>query len=288
MARNSPKVALTGGGGLLGTAFSRGLTKRNWTGHLLDWRIGLQKPPSEIASEMASAGAEIIVHCAANTNVELCETEPAIAYRDNCFLAEVFATASHLAGAKFVLVSSTGVYGEGQDEAWVETDKPEPTTHHHKAKYLAEQACALAAPGALIVRTGWLYGGASSGIRDFVTNRLLEARSKDEISSDAGQFGNPTYTSDVVETTLTLVAGGYSGVFNCVNSGRASRYDYVSEILAIAGEKTPVRPVPSASFARVAPVSHNEVADCAKLKALGVPVLRDWRDALGSYIRSEL
>ncbi|GGC07587.1 SDR family oxidoreductase [Pseudoduganella buxea] len=284
------RILLTGAGGLLGTAVTAAAGARGWTCTPLP-RPALPDAPGALAARLAE-GWDLLIHAAANTNVEACETDPSACYRDNLLLTELIATATARAGTKLLFVSSTGVYGDAQATPWREYDAVAPTTHHHRSKVLAEQCVLAAAAGNLVVRTGWLFGGPPANPKNFVARRLDEARAVlaagTVMASNAQQRGVPCYSADIAGRMLDLAAGGLAGVFNCVNGGSASRHEYVQAIVDAAGLALAVQPSAAASFRRVAKVSDNEMAENWKAAMLGWPAMPDWRTSLAGYVLSEL
>lgn len=283
------KLWLTGAGGLLGSAVAAASAARGASCQPLA-RPALTVSAAQLARQLE--GADLLLHAAANTNVEQCEAEPDACYRDNFLLTELLAQAAALAGVRLLFVSSTGVYGSAASTPYREYDVAQPTTHHHRSKLLAEQAVLAAAPHNLVVRTGWLFGGAPGLPKNFVARRIDEARQAQaqgrSVGANAEQHGVPCWTRDVAPRMLDLAEAGVCGVVNCVNSGSASRFDYVAAVVALAGLALPVLPVQAAGFARKAQVSPNEMADNWKMRMLGWPDMPHWRSSLESYLRSEL
>lgn len=230
-----------------------------------------------------------MVHAAANTNVERCEAEPQVCYRDNVLLTELLAAAARRCGVPMTVISSTGVYGSHLQRPYTEFDEAHPQTHHHKSKLLAERAVLSAAEANLVLRTGWLFGGEASAPKNFVARRILEARSTQDgfISSNQQQRGCPTHVDDLADRLLALLALNAQGVFNVVNEGTASRFEYVREIVERAGLNVEVRPVAAGSFNRIAPVSDNETAINWRSNELGLPPMRSWQSALTNYLAGD-
>lgn len=281
------RIALTGASGILGEAL---IVRAAAAGHEIipvsrKWLLGSRK---ELHDSLA--GADAVIHAAANTNVEACELDPATCYRDNLLLSEQLAEACLLTKRKLVLVSSTGVYGPRQDDPYAEYEAAEPPTHHHRAKYLAESAVLAFSRLNLVIRTGWLFGGSRLQPKNFVARRLEEAAAtlqagRTELAANPQQRGNPTFTEDVADRLLEALGRDESGVFNAVNRGNVSRLEYVQAILDAAG--LPLRAVPpvaDASFKRVAQVSHNECAVNWRFEALGYAPMPDWKNSLNRYV----
>lgn len=279
------KILLTGSNGLLGSSFCTFAEKNGYKitclkRENLNINLGIER----IINYLESFDAEVIIHCAANTNVEECERNPHSCYRDNTLLTEVLAIACRKLGMKMVFISSTGVYGAHKKDAYIEYDDVSPTTVHHHAKWEAEKAVSSQLLNYLIIRTGWLFGGSWEMKKNFVANRIHECLiSNRDITSDNTQIGNPTYVCDVVAKVMHMIQLGITGTFNCTNEGVASRYEYVKEIVRCADLNT--RVVASEKpFVRQAKVSFNESAINFKLTNLGLSPLPCWKKSLSDYI----
>lgn len=266
------RAVVAGGGGMLGSAFLEALGPSG---------IRLARDADPAA---ALAGADLLINCAADTRVDAAEADEAAAHAVNAVLAGRLAAAAQSAGAGFVHVSSTGCYGAWKDEPYTEADPLRPTTAHHRTKAEGEALVLAAHPGALVIRTGWLFGGDRGQPKNFVWKRIVEADGRDEIACDDSQRGNPTFVGDLVSQVLALATAGRSGVYNAVGEGVARRSDYVRAIVEAAGLETRVVPAPAGRFARPAPVSPNEGALNARLDAEGLSRMRPWRVALADYV----
>jgi dTDP-4-dehydrorhamnose reductase len=281
-------LLISGTRGLLGSAIADAAHAAGHQWRALDRALVDPRDPAALAALLGNA--DCLVHAAANTNVEQCERDPQACYRDNTLLTELLARAAAGRGIRMVFVSSTGVYGDGQAAPWHEYDACVPTTHHHRSKLLAEQAVQRYLPDALIVRTGWLFGGRPDNARNFVMRRVDEARAAAgaAIRSNSQQRGNPSWVRDVAARLLELLALRQAGVFNCVGSGSASRFDYVSAIVALAGLPNAVEPVAAGAFGRLAAVPDNESAGNWRAATLGLAPMPDWRTSLRHYLHDEL
>ena len=150
---------------------------------------------------------------------------------------------------------------------------------------MGEVAVRATCAEALIVRTGWLYGGSRNHPKNFAWKRILEARSKEVIVSDDGQVGNPTYAVDVAMQVLLMIDSCLCGTFNCVAGGIASRRQYVEHIVRAAGLTCRVEAAPPGYFARRALVSPNEGAVNLKLSLLGIDRMPEWRTSVEKFVR---
>jgi dTDP-4-dehydrorhamnose reductase len=232
---------------------------------------------------IAGSGAALVVNCAAHTDVDGAEADPGPALAVNALLPGIVAVACRRAGAALVHLSSTGCYGAWQDAPYTEEDAPHPTTAHHRSKLSGEAAVREAGAEHLIVRTGWLFGGAAGGPKNFVWKRMVEAAGAPRMTSDATQRGNPTLVDDLARQVLHAVHGGARGTVNAVSHGQASRFDYVRRIVAAAGLPCAVEPS-TAPFTRPAPVSPNETAVNGRLGLLGLDIMPGWQAAVDGYV----
>ncbi len=278
------KILLTGASGLLGSAIERVANFHGWQCN------ALSRDPLELAAlPDRLSGFDVLIHAAANTNVEQCEADPDRCYQDNWMLTELLAQKASQAGVRMVFISSTGIYGTAKTTPYKEYDPVAPTTHHHASKYLAEQSVMWQDRKNLVVRTGWLFGGEYANPKNFVARRLDEARNAQAASeclirSNSEQRGVPCYNLDIAERILLLVEKNNYGVFNCVNNGHASRCEYVKKIIELADIPVRVEPSDAASFKRRARVSNNEMAENWKMAALGLPAMPAWEESLARYI----
>ncbi|CAM3858454.1 hypothetical protein PAHA111176_23320 [Parendozoicomonas haliclonae] len=214
---------------------------------------------------------------------------PEMCYRDNVLLTELLAHACYHAHVRMVFISSTGIYGNHKAEPYHEYDSVQPTTQHHRSKWLAEGEILKWLPGALVIRTGWLFGGEPEAKKNFVARRIEEGLlANQKINSNKTQVGNPTFSNDLAERILTLLKNQQVGIMNCVNEGAVSRFDYVKQIMLMADIPIDVIPCSANSFGRQAKVSNNEAAQNLKMELLGYPAMRSWQDALREYVENDL
>lgn len=276
------KILVTGGSGMLGAELLRQISEMGHIGVRLDRAAFLAA--DKIKRQSMLDGFDVVIHAAANTNVEQCEMDPKVCYFDNAFLTEKLFIHSQENKSKFIYISSTGVYGRGKPVPYHEYDVPQPTTVHHHSKLFSEKVV-LAFPTSLVIRTGWLFGGDLSNKKNFVNNRINEIRVASEfISANYIQVGSPTYVVDCAYRILELMRADSAGIYNVVNEGAASRFEYVKRIVEISGSAIEVRPIDASAFNRRADVSENEAAVSYRAKFEGLSPLRPWQDALDAYM----
>lgn len=283
------KILITGANGLLGSTLFEYLTNQGETVERFN-RITFSWHDHNSNVEQLKK-YDCIIHAAANTNVEACELDPASCYKDNTFLTERLAIAASQTSCRFVYISSTGIYGtEKATDPYTEYDSVNPTNHHHRAKWLGEQAINRYTNNSLILRTGWIFGGKPDSPKNFVARRIEEAlnATSKQIQANSQQKGIPTFVGDLSVKLYELLKNDEVGTFNLVNRGNALRFEYVSKIIEFAGLDIKVLPTTAFAFNRKAQVSNNETAITLKLQQLGYNPLPDWQDSLKRYIQTEL
>lgn len=249
-----------------------------WTRKELD----LERPEGGIR-RLKDLKPGAIVHCAAETDVDLCEREAEHAMRVNAETPGKLAEVAGRIGAQFAFISTSGIFDGKKSEPYTELDEPAPLTAYGSTKVAGEKKVMEAIPQALILRAGWLFGGPLNLKRNFVGARLREAEGKKEVVSAMDKRGSPTWTKDFVEIAMGLLDSKKSGVFHLVNSGVATRQEYVSEILSLARNSARVRGVTSDAFVRAAPVPDSEALISCRL-----PAPRKWKEALKVYLAESL
>jgi dTDP-4-dehydrorhamnose reductase len=276
------KIALTGSSGILGSTIynfftSEGIAVEKVFRNNLD--IGKIETFHSVFKDCS-----VVIHAAANTDVEACENSPNECFRDNVLLTEMIAKSCHINRVKMIFISSTGIYGDWKTSPYSEFDPVKPTTTYHYSKHLAEQEV-LKLFNSLVLRVGWLFGGHYNQKKNFVARRIEEALDHNTtIKSNSEQFGCPTYCLDVAKQILVFINRDLTGIFNCVNEGSASRFDFVQEIYSFLKIHTQLEKATGKDFPRKAKVSNNESAINYKQAEMKMPKMRFWRESLQEYL----
>ena len=254
------KIVLTGSSGQLG-----GFIKTYCDAHHIGTICISHKQFDQLSlAQLDMTHVDAIVHCAAMTNVEVCEDAVVDTLMSNLvnpsFLIDL-ATAHNI---PFVYISSVGIYGD-DPMLTPETADVENTTVHHASKFFFEELLRLKIKQHLILRTGWVFSDRTGAGKNFIERILSEAATGQDMVSNDEQFGHPTSARFVTETLFSLLRVQKYGVYNTVQNPSLSRYEYVKLILKYAGSRTPLAPVPAAHFNRKARVNQYETATNKKL-----------------------
>ena len=230
---------------------------------------------------------DAIIHGAAFTAVDLCETRPETAYAVNSLATRFIADAARRVGAHLVYVSTDYVFDGTKPTPYVEWDRPNPQSVYGRSKLGGELELD---PASTIARTSWV---CSAHGNNMVKTVLKLAAERDSLTFVSDQVGNPTFAGDLAAKLIELAVSRVPGVHHVTNSGSVSWYEFVREIL-IAGGHSPdkVTPQTTAEFAAgrpadappMAPRPANSVLDNFALRASGLGELRDFRDALAEVV----
>ncbi len=274
------RVVVLGAHGQLGRALTRRLPR---LGHEV---LPLSRSEADVADaamvgRVAALAPEAIINAAAMTNVDGAERDSDTAFRVNGQGAENAAQAAARAGAVLVQVSTDYVFDGQTDAPYTEDAPTNPISVYGASKLEGERRALATWDRVQVARTAWLYG---LGGRNFVTRIVQLADERPALSVVTTETGNPTFCDDLADAIGALVSLPHYGVFQLVNEGYASRYEFARAILALAGRTTPV--TPAESFARAAkPPAFAPLAN-TRAAALGV-TLRPWPDALAAYVAAE-
>ncbi len=222
---------------------------------------------------------DVVIHCAAMTNVDGCERDPETAYRVNVLGTRNVAVAAQQSGAAMVYISTDYVFDGMKGEPYWEYDDPRPLSVYGRTKWIGEELTRSLVCRHYVVRVAWLY--ARGAYNNFVKTVLRLSQERGRITMVTDEIGSPTYAPDVARAISQLIRLPAYGIYHLPNSGTCSRYEWAKEILHLAG-RNDVELVPSTNYQRPARVpKHVELRNfCAA--ELGI-VMRDWRQALEDY-----
>jgi dTDP-4-dehydrorhamnose reductase len=234
---------------------------------------------------IAELAPQVVINCAAATNVDRCETEPDWAYRANAWGAWNAASAAEAAGARLIHVSTDFVFSGETDLPYTEWDATGPLSVYGASKLAGETAALRAARQVSIVRTQWLYGRSGASFPRAILNA---AKRKPEagLRVVADQLGAPTYTRHLAAKLAWLVEWPANGIYHVNNAGECSRYDWTLELLRLAGiEDVPVHPIRADEWPAPAPRPRRSTLRRYSLELMGQDDLPSWQDGLKEFVQ---
>jgi dTDP-4-dehydrorhamnose reductase len=225
---------------------------------------------------------DVVFNCAAFHNVDVCETEPDSAWAVNVRAVRDLAGR----GAKLVHLSTNYVFDGRRDEPYGEDDLPNPRSIYALTKLAGEHAALAYGEGALVVRGAGLYGlhGSASKGGNFVQRMLKRAQEQGQLKMVADQRLQPTFTADLANALIDAVNADASGLVHVTASGACSWFEFTEAIMELAGIEVPIEPVNTTIGPGQPDRPLNGVLARPRADALGLPELRQWREALADYM----
>lgn len=228
---------------------------------------------------------EIVLNCAAYTNVDGAETNIETAFQANAVGPENLAIVCREIGAKLVTVSTDYVFDGEKREPYIDTDTPNPLGVYAASKFEGEKLVAAANGDAIIVRSGWIYGIGGTNFLSVMPSLLSDGKHIKVISDN---FGTPTSAKDLARRMREIAATDIRGIIHITNSGDGtSNLGYAEKVVEILGLETDlVEGVPCAELKRPAPRPYDSRLASTDLSRHGVEPLQDWESALGEFLRT--
>ena len=262
---------------LAGVAREQGREVAAWASS--DWDI-----TDPTAAERYIRTGDVVVNCAAYTNVDAAETDTERARAVNADGPGHLAHACARAGAQLIHISTDYVFSgrfEGaRPHPYEIDDETGPLSVYGQTKLAGEFAVLTAMPDANIVRSAWIYEGRDGS--DFAATMRRLAAGDDTVDVVADQIGSPTYVGDLVHALLEVADKDIrEPVLHAANEGEASRFDQARAVFeAVGADPSRVRPVGSDLHPRPAPRPVYSALSGRQSAAAGLTPLRPWREAL--------
>lgn len=300
-------IIILGAGGRLGAALTREY-RRDFQA------IGFNHAELDLANlnqleqRLGHLDFDLLINCAALTNVDYCESHREEAFVTNAEAPRVMAKVCEAKGAKLIHISTDYVFDGEKREPYLEEDEARPISVYGESKREGERRVLATSDRHLVLRVSWVFGPDRP---TFVDNLLKLARKTEKIAAVADKFSTPTYTKDIAEMLRPIVAGdadpgrtaagdrgwnkdrGYSGILHFTNAGACSWQVWAQHALdccRAAGMPMKAEHVDALSLAEmqnfVAKRPVHTVLSSAKFSALTGTQPRHWREAVAEYIRN--
>ncbi len=287
------KVLLTGGKGMLGRTIVRVLDGTPAPDGSAFKIVPTDLPdvdmlnPGSLAAALMREQPDAVVHCAAMTAVDACETA-----REKAFLLNEQGTANvaalcHALGVRLVAISTDYVFDGDFDRPYRETDAATGgRTVYGQSKFAGEERVRALCPNHVILRISWLYGFGGPSFVHAMLKLADGTRASLKVVDD--QRGNPT-SAVAVARELAAVLGRpeLRGTIHATCEGEASWAEFAREIFRLAGRDQTVEPCTTEEFPRPAPRPKNSRLEKAAIRAAGLPPMPDWRAALSEFMKEE-
>lgn len=286
------KILITGSSGMLGTSLCWeladaheivGLDVRKAQGSGLKELIKCDiTEESGVSRAICEIGPDLVIHTAAYTDVDGCESCPDRAYQINAVGSRNVALACRRSEAEGVYISTDFIFNGRKAQPYLEQDETSPINIYGKSKLEGERYFSSLLAKYVIVRSSWIFGHSG---KNFVDTVLRLAGERGELKVVNDQVGSPTYSKDLARAIGNLIETSSYGIFHVSNAGNCSWYEFSRTILEYAGIKgVTVKPISSGELNRQAKRPRMTILDNTRyIQTVGKP-LRPWPEALREYI----
>lgn len=281
------RILVTGAGGQLGTDVARLASLEQRHEVVAATRADLDVGDRDaVMSAVTSLRPDLVVHAAAWTAVDACESDPDRAWRVNALGCRYLAEAAGITGSHVVAVSTDYVFDGTSPDPYNEWDRPNPLGAYGRSKLAGEVELRSGLPAATIVRTSWVCGTNGANMVKTIL-RLASGDSKLRFVDD--QQGCPTFTEDLAGMLLRLGAARRSGLFHVTNQGATTWYGFAQAVMQAAGfDPSRVEPISTQNLdpPRPAPRPANSVLDNAALRLAAIRLLPDYHEPLERTVKA--
>jgi dTDP-4-dehydrorhamnose reductase len=284
------KVLITGAGGMVGRTVAEHCVR------LGDEVFAHERASLDIADEYAVAATferarpDTVINCAAWTDVDGCELDPARAHLVNAEAVGVLARGARGVGASLVTISTDYVFDGAREGFYTQRDDPDPKSVYGVAKLRGERLAQAETARCVVVRTGWIFG---AGGRNFLSRVPELLRGGDSLKAISDSWGTPTYAPHLAARLRELAALDLPGTYHVVNAGEGASFEDFARASArlarVGGEvnASQIEVVSMDSLKRPAPRPRNSRLRCLLSPAIGLKPLPDWLDALSEFVRAQ-
>jgi dTDP-4-dehydrorhamnose reductase len=275
------RILITGANGQLGRTLQKVLSSQDlYLADLPD----LDVADHTSVQRISDLNPELVIHCAAMTNVDGCARDPDAAFKVNAFGTQNVAHACLRCNAEMVYISTNEVFSGQGDRPFREDDPPNPINPYASSKRAGEQMAArYLKTGLYIIRTAWIF---ASGGHNFPAKIIAAADSGQPMRVVTDEVSNPTYAPDLAEAIAKLIQTHTYGVYHFTNAGYCSRFEFAQEILRQSGRAhISIEPITLADYPRPSAVPPFTPLTNTRGAELGIQ-LRPWPEALQVYFES--
>jgi len=285
------KIAIIGANGRLGAALVREYQRDFEVTSFGRSQLDLGKP-DQIRSRLSTIEFDLLINCAALTNVDYCESHREEAFRINAEGPRLLAEVGNERSAKLVHFSTDYVFDGKKSDPYVEEDRAVPLSVYGESKLEGERRVLDVSSQHLVVRLSWVFGPDKPSFIDQIVQR---ARESDVVTAVADKFSAPTYTIDVASWLRLAVDKDANGILHLANNGGCSWQEwaqYAIDVCRSLGLPLKAERVGAVSLADmknfVARRPVHTVLSSAKFTALTGVQPRHWREAVADYINAHV
>jgi dTDP-4-dehydrorhamnose reductase len=280
------KVLVTGAGGVVGRAVSDHCASEGDEVSAFDHRTLDITDAESVNRAVRAARPEVVINCAAWTDVDGCESDLEHAHQANARGPELLATACRDVDAQLITISTDYVFDGKKDGFYTQQDQPNPLSVYGSSKLEGERRAQLAWGRTTVVRSGYIFGLGGS---NFLSTILQRGRRGERLKAISDMTGTPTYARDLARRLRELAQVDSPAIYHVVNAGSGVSFEeFARQALAFAGiDDRCLQTVSLAELNRRAPRPRNSRLRCLLSEGVGLDQLPNWRDALSHFVASQ-
>lgn len=283
------KIIIVGAGGRLGAALVREYAKKH---EVLAW--GREQAdlaaPDQVACSVLEAEPDIVINCAAMTNVDECEKERDLALTVNAAAPRAITQAAARCGARMIHISTDYVFSGEKTDPYAEDDTPAPVSWYGETKWAGEESVLSEGEPHAVVRVSWVFGPDRDS---FVDKALQTAMRREPVRAVADKWSSPAYTLDIADALKSLIPAEVpGGVYHVCNSGICTWLDWAAAAVAeaeragLVEKGTKIEPLRLADIsAMVAKRPVHSSMSCQRIEKLSGRPMRPWQESVAEYVR---
>ena len=239
--------------------------------------------PDWVVRTLESDKPEVVINCAAWTDVDGCELDEDRAHRDNALGPGVLALACRKVGALLITISTDYVFDGEKDGFYTQRDQPNPQSVYAASKLEGERRAQTIWARTIVVRSGYIFGVGGTNFLSTVVDR---ARRGEQLRVINDSFGTPTYAPHLAQRLRRLAELDLPGIFHIVNAGEGVSFEtFTRTALHITGlDDKQMESVSLAALNRAAARPRNSRLSCLLSAAIGLDPMPLWTDALHEFV----
>ena len=276
------RIVVTGAGGLVGTALVNHCRQQRDEVIDLDLNSLDIADAFQVETRIKSASPEVIINCAAWTDVDGCESDVSRCDSVNSIGPGNLANAAKKVNALLITISTDYVFDGTKNNFYTQRDNPNPLSVYAKAKLEGERRAQLGHARTVIVRSGFIFG---PGGRNFLSTVVERSRRGEKLKVISDAWGTPTSATHLAVRLRELAEVDLPGIYHVVSSGEGATYEqFAREALHLADcDDSSLDSVSFESLNRPAARPRDSRLRCLLSPAIGLDPLPDWRDGMREY-----
>ena len=278
------KILVTGAGGQLGQEFKNNISKSDYEFYFTDeYELDIINK-NHILNYVSYNQIDLIINCAAYTNVDESETNKNLAIKVNCDAVKNLIEICEEKKIKMIHFSTDYVYNSDNLNPVKEDSNVNPINYYGVSKREGEKIIEKSSSDSIIIRTSWLYSMYGN---NFVKTMIKKGENKEKIYVINDQFGCPTYAKDLVDSILKIINSNKfnkNKVYNFSNEGFTNWYEFTQKIFELKKINCEIIAVDSNFYENIANRPKYSVTDKSRIKNIFNIVIRNWDEALKDFI----